>query len=402
MIAKAAGALLFGAASLPYASGSLRTAQQHRARDIPDSWVEELEKDTGRIQPLDMALKMLAKKHNHNACLTIAEREDGFMGGFANGVGFVNSVYDFAARFGTHFIFPKLVTKAHQDGSDYDGIFGPQSQNICSVQQYEVQCDKHQPKDDARDWSREKHRCDLRQYVVDMESAKKTKARACGCEALVAVDLDHMQWHFDYTKTHNWLRTIYWEAQEMHPAMTHRPTEPCHHSVAVHVRLGDVAAHRDAGKNWAEKYVEPETYMTMLRALSAVVHPSCLEVSIITDGEADDMEPKAVADGVRELGMVDPVILDVHTLAQDAFATLTHADVLVCGGSGFCRLAAVLAKSEAARICIETHDHPVGFLPNVTELQLPGSTAETIMTEGEVLQAMRDNLALRAMAMPSL
>lgn len=361
---------------------------------------------TGRLQTLDRALLEMNEKHHQRVCLTIKEPDEGLMGGLANGVGFVNSAYEFALRSGTHFIFPKLKTKEHDDGSDYSRIFGVTSDRTCEVQKYEVVCDKLQRTDTEAPagWLERnggKKRCDLSQYVVDMANSTRVHAQACGCEALVIVNPAHMQWHFDYSRTHSALRRMYWQGQELQTIEHQEPGPPstaCHRNVALHIRLGDVARNRTTCKVCMEKYIVPDTYITMLRSLKAVVPPACLRLSIITDGEEGDLEPQAVVKGAKKLGLRHPIVLDKSTLAQDAFAALTHADILVCGGSGFCRLAAVLAKDEAARVCIQTKSHPVDFLPNVTELQLPGSTADRNMTDDEAATALGRNPAILSMA----
>ena len=203
--------------------------------------------------------------------------------------------------------------------------------------------------------------------------------------------------------------------------------------VVLHQRLGDIVGmfrdgwHRantekrpsrvlSPNPNRVTKYVPPSYFVASIRALSGIIQPRCMDIVILTDAALETNDPRhpggedvrAVVSGLQAIapvrlswngkGSSDEWAHDgvgsihddnvgspwnrmrVTTHGGDSpahgpratFTDMTNADILVCGGSGFSRLAAVLADASAVKIAPQASSHPLGQVPGVVELPRQG------------------------------
>lgn len=241
---------------------------------------------------------------------------------------------------------------------------------------------------------------------------------------VVVVSERRIRWHFDTSLSGAPLRDRF---RALSPR-THAALQPSLHAtplhhpavrVVMHQRLGDIVGmfrkgwHRANAErrplrlaapnpNRVTKYVPPSYFVASVRALLDVVHPTCLDVVILTDAALEVNDPRhpgvedvqAVLTGLRSLTPIRVSwngrslegaqegggMMRVSVYGGDSqehgpratFTAMTGADVLVCGGSGFSRLAAVLADAASVKIAPHAPSHPMGLVPGVVELPRQG------------------------------
>lgn len=343
-------------------------------------------KDGQLLQAIDKWRKL-----GDDVCVTV----DGhFMGGLSNTVGFINTALELAMQFGSRFVMPEIAPPRHELGNSFRHLFGKHA--FCGAKvRCGTQCNLTRPNSSfgSHIWMGQRPNCFPEQLDVSCKHGRGPAKETCRCDRIVTLLTEHMIVHYDYSWTHRWLREAYWQsdAKKHHPPQLRRG----HFDVVMHVRLGDVKGGSVPNIEWA-KYFPPASYQGLLSAMTKVLPAKCFHLTLVTDGTGSDSDIKTIAESARELNIPRVQVHDRETSARAAFKRMTRADVLLCGGSGFSRLAAVLLPEDRPRVCIKSESHPLGYVGNTTELQLRGTGNDTTMPKAVSL--LRKNVALRSLA----
>mmetsp|Transcript_19505 Transcript_19505/g.52153 ORF Transcript_19505/g.52153 Transcript_19505/m.52153 type:complete len:864 (+) Transcript_19505:115-2706(+) len=384
---------------------------KHRAKPKPSSLAQAgptahaEAQESGKVDVWH-AVEQL-KAANKKVCVTV---NGPYMGGMANVVAFFNEGVEFAERAGIPFVFPPLRSSAttHKDiGDEFVNLFGHAvaQEAVCggTAYRYEASCEKPCKSFGGKGfcgpeekWANVR-RCPVANLSVDLVSDPPRGDGDCQCPNLLVLDGAGMAFWgqgWDYKKTHGYLSEHYWQAdanKAVQPvsfaALRHQVKIPAQaFSVVAHVRLGDVKK-AEAGSKIALKKADPEWILAALQKVAEKLPESCASITLVTDSE--DKEGGEVGKIVsrfasrtngRKISVVGP-----EAATADAFRLMTHANVLLAGGSDFSRLAAVLARNTSAVFVQDFQNSVVNnvrfsrpsleFLPNRTTLPLQRLTA---------------------------
>lgn len=210
------------------------------------------------------------------------------------------------------------------------------------------------------------------------------RSSVCGCDALVVQG--QSAWHFDYSRTGPMLSAKYWAEQANRNNAHFPPDFPM--ATVMHIRLGDVEFHPGPGK-----FVDGQTLATMVGAFvsASKMNPSCLNVTLVTDGKRDNEHVLAVQAAWSDSGVQSIHVSDIDEPVDKAFDDMTHASILLGGPSGFPRLAAVLGRAQV-KVFLNGKDesHPIWYLDGATELPLESGRTEMqdhIMSNSALMNA---------------
>jgi len=399
---------------------------KHRAKPKPSSLAQAgptahaEAQESGKVDVWH-AVEQL-KAANKKVCVTV---NGPYMGGMANVVAFFNEGVEFAERAGIPFVFPPLRSSAttHKDiGDEFVNLFGHAvaQEAVCggTAYRYEASCEKPCKSFGGKGfcgpeekWANVR-RCPVANLSVDLVSDPPRGDGDCQCPNLLVLDGAGMAFWgqgWDYKKTHGYLSEHYWQAdanKAVQPvsfaALRHQVKIPAQaFSVVAHVRLGDVKK-AEAGSKIALKKADPEWILAALQKVAEKLPESCASITLVTDSE--DKEGGEVGKIVsrfasrtngRKISVVGP-----EAATADAFRLMTHANVLLAGGSDFSRLAAVLARNTSAVFVQDFQNSVVKnarfsrqsleYLPNRTSLPL-----KDLKAMGPKIQR---NKALRSLA----
>ena len=151
------------------------------------------------------------------------------------------------------------------------------------------------------------------------------------CPHLLRLELD--QGLADFSDS---IETISTRFFSNHPELNSQPTMNRKIKVALHVRRGDIIGLKDTRNE--TKYIRflPESYyISIMDQLASELIGMPYEFHIFTDGNAGEFE---------QLRHYPSTIWHDNDTAQDTFAQLVAADVLVMGRSGFSFMAAVINR----------------------------------------------------------
>lgn len=323
-----------------------------------------LRTETSVAVPLAKAMHRLTMT-DPSVCLTIQGKG---VGGVANTVSLINTVLDFAIVEKLRFKKPSLYIPAHNIGDSFTNLFGETKNCSSPVLFYNAFCDSAQ----GVIYKNGKLRCSMNQFMLDVSSSSLQTSRLCSCNKVVVLNTSEIHYHFNYSRTRNKLATWYWGAHSLLARLPNSDVvEPGSRrrtalSIVVHVRLGDVA---DNG--FSEKHKAPSMYLSVMQALydQFANMSDCIHTAIVTDGRKSDKDIAYILSQLTRSGIPTPMVYDVDTVdAVAAFEIMTHADVLVCGGSGFSRLAALMVRDTSVVLGSELKSHPLGYLPNFINL----------------------------------
>lgn len=289
---------------------------------------------------------------------------------------------------------PDIAPPRHDLGASFRHLFGKRAHCLANVNHCGTVCNLTRPNSSlgSHIWMGHRPQCFPEQLDVSCSQGRAPATGACRCDRIVTLLTHNMIVHYDYSWTHSYLRAAYWQsAVKNHPPHFRHD----HFDVVMHVRLGDVRGGRVLNIEWA-KYFPPASYQGVVSALTQVLPGECFHLTIVTDGAGSDSDIKAISENARELSISHVSIYDKETSAKEAFRRMTHADVLLCGGSGFSRLAAVMLPEDRPRVCISSESHPLGYLGNLTELRLQGTGNDT--TIPKAVSLLRQNAALQSLA----
>jgi hypothetical protein len=358
-------------------------------------------KENGKVDLLRAVQEM--KAADKKVCVTV---NGPYMGGMANVVAFFNEGVEFALKAGIPFVFPPLRSSAttHKDiGDEFVDLFGhaTEADDACggTASRYDASCEKPCKAFGGKGfcgpeekWAHVK-RCPVANMSVDLVSDTPRGDAKCECPNLIVLDGAGIAFWgkgWDYKRTHGYLSDHYWQAESKKAvpinfaAHVNIPSQA--YSVVAHVRLGDVKK-ADKHSKIALKRADPEWILAALQKIAEKLPESCAHFTLVTD--AEDLEGGEIG-GIlskfasrtkgRKISVVGPEAATV-----DAFRLMTHADVLLAGGSDFSRLAAVLARDTSAVFVQEFQNSVVNnvrfsrpsleFMPNRTSLPLQKLTA---------------------------
>lgn len=330
-------------------------------------------------------------------CLTIR----GGTGGLANDIGFINMALQTSMRLGLKFVLPSVLPSAHDVGDSFKYMFG--QGDDCkwrSVEEYSIDCGPVSRSEDDNfpiRWQDADSTCTPSQFVVSKTPSSKY-THACGCERLLAINVQYVSYNFNYAQTRNYFAERYWKSHNsklMLPWTNIKIPGSRPPSLVMHVRLGDVENVNEK-KYQKDMYLRKHThvsfYMQTLHAVKNVLPHGCFHLIIVTDGSRRSDDIQLILQESNNLG-IDTTIYDNTTAAVESFEILTHADVLVAGGSGFSRLAAVLMPDRFARIVVSCDSHPLGSVPNTTKVaeRLHGGYGDltAMVAKNEAVQALK-------------
>jgi len=362
---------------------------------------KRVQKGDGKVDLWHAVQEM--KAADKKVCVTV---NGPYMGGMANVVAFFNEGVEFALKAGVPFVFPPLRSSAttHKDiGDEFVDLFGHATEpdDACGgrASRHDASCEKPCKAFGGKSfcgpeekWAHVK-RCPVANMSVDLVSETPRGDAKCQCPNLVVLDGAGIAFWgrgWDYKKTHGYLSEHYWQAESSKAVpvnfAAHMSIPSKKYSVVAHVRLGDVKK-ADKHSKIALKRADPEWILAALQKIAEKLPESCAHFTLVTD--AEDQEGGEVGSIVskfasrtqgRKISVVGPEAATV-----DAFRLMTHADVLLAGGSDFSRLAAVLARDTSAVFVQDFQNSVVNnvrfsrpsleFLPNRTTLPLQRLTA---------------------------
>lgn len=318
------------------------------------------------------------KSQGGQVCMSV---DKSAMGGLANTMGLVNTAMDIALEHNITWIMPSIAPPRHFIDDSFTDMFGKTPS--CEERElplWKASCLKEEvslverhgpaiPEDERVHYGMfGLNGCVATHAAV--HGPYRARTSACGCDVIVAKQ--RTAWHFDYSRTGKLLSQLYW-AQQGEPQSLIGFDFPL--ATVMHIRLGDVE------EDWAHrgKFVTGQTLATVVKAFAAAskINPSCLNVTLVTDGDRNDDHVRAVQASWSDLGVQSIRVSDISDPVDAAFRDMTHASILLGGPSGFPRFAAVLSRAQV-KVFLNPQDrsHPLGYLEGVTELPFGSNQTE--------------------------
>lgn len=337
-------------------------------------------------------LKLIAaisglRKENKKICATM---KGNFLGGLANTMAMINEAMYFMQKHDVSFIMPKIQPPGHDTGSMFEDIFGGQRSTCESKLPVHVAaCPRSSHLWEAPGSGAVGGICDVSEMVVMGACYNLFVGGSCGCDVVVALKSHGLSWTSNYTETYQTFSKLYWDGLgESQKQVASFPL-----ATSMHIRLGDAKELVKNGRG-CNKYVPLYQYVQMIHALAEHIDPRCLDVSIVTDGNASEPEIVKAQAEWSVVGANSVTVLDATTPADKSFSTMTHSMINLGGDSGFPRLAAVVSRAEVFFFVIRGHDdHPLSFLDGATDMQdTPGRNLATMS------QALSSNQHLQKLA----
>jgi hypothetical protein len=138
------------------------------------------------------------------------------------------------------------------------------------------------------------------------------------------------QSRYDVTAAGPALKEKYWLNR-------HRSPRSRELRIAVHIRRGDVAAMREAGREgWTQRWLDLDYFSVILSSIDAVVGRNGRKVVIVSEGNASDFSRIVNSFGAELVLGGDPTV---------AFDHLVESDVLVASPSGFSLVAGLISDA---------------------------------------------------------
>eukprot|EP00415_Alexandrium_ostenfeldii_P001571 UN1571 len=170
----------------------------------------------------------------------------------------------------------------------------------------------------------------------------------------------------------------------------------------MHVRLGDVEDTQKCLLRYTSyncnKRLKASYYAATVRAMMDVLPAHCFDLHIVTDGQPDSQDIVQIMANITEMGAKPRLWTSESLDSRTTFHFMTHADILLYGTSGFGQFAAVLTKTETARIGTpQAREHPAApffFMSNTSQMR--EAREQFDMKTG--VEQVRENAALRAFA----
>lgn len=329
-------------------------------------------------------------------------------GGLSDTIGFINSVFDSSLLLNKTFVFPSVHPPAHGIGDRFRDIFIAETRerrrdtpDINSTRLLHVHvatCDPTHRKMAKRDLDlRHTHwigrsKCTPFEFKVPRLSEKyafdSDSSKYFGdCERMVIFGIGKLALNFNYVDTGSYFRKRFFDT---HPPKFKLPgsglqipgSKPI--SVVLHVRLGDVATCTRADALTCKR-TDPAFYLSALESLTNLFPLASLHVVTVTE---DTKHP----DVIQILKAYNSTVQ--HSDVVTDFNTMVYSDILICGKSGFCRLAAVLQAhtKPSFRIVLESDSYPLGYLNETVSITNESFAA---LASGEVVS--RSNSAIKAL-----
>lgn len=335
----------------------------------------KLRRESIRTMGFEDAIKYF-RKADKRVCITYQAQSPGTL---ANAVGVISSVLDFSMTSGAEFIMPEIKVPGRGNRSSFEELFGPSPEPSEPVLAWSATCPlprgsrpspSYYPSLSEGLRLRAQKGCGC--GMVDLEvggAGTRALAPKLGCHAVFVVG-SHFAWHFDYTRTGNVLSALYWKHLGKQISTRRTWTYPL--SVAMHVHEVDVEGR-------GKVFPDVAAYTGMVVALTQALDGRCLNVSLVTAGDGASQGVQLIKKAWQRAD-VNPQVFDDRIPMADAFNILTHANILLGGGGGFVRLAAVLGQGDVLVFIDDGKvPHPLTFKPQAITVPMNVSTNATSM-----------------------